>query len=228
MKSIMLKLTLCISVCLFLSPAFAQVKKDTVTVWGNCGMCKTRIEKAAKQAGATTASWNEDTKVLAVSYPASKSSLDKIQQKVAGVGHDTRDFTAPQNVYDNLHGCCQYDRKGGPSATIMDSDKKCCASTDCGTGKDCCKEGTACCQDKSCCVKAGVAKADKKCCASADCGTGKDCCKEGTACCQDKSCCVKADTLKEGKCCAKEACAKGADCCKAGSKSCANKACCSK
>jgi hypothetical protein len=228
MKSIITKWTLSVSVTLFALTAFAQATKDTVTVWGNCGMCKTRIEKAAKQAGATAASWNEDSKVLAVSYNASKSSLKKIQEKVAAVGHDTRDFTAPQNVYDNLHGCCQYDRKGGTSASMMDSDKKCCASKDCGTGKDCCKEGVACCTDKACCTKAGDQQFAKKCCASKDCGTGKDCCKEGTACCTDKACCAKSAAAKDNKCCANESCTKGSDCCKDGKTTCANKACCSK
>lgn len=190
MKSIITKWTLSVSVTLFALTAFAQAKKDTVTVWGNCGMCKTRIEKAAKQAGATAASWNEDSKVLAVSYNASKSSLKKIQEKVAAVGHDTRDFTAPQNVYDNLHGCCQYDRKGGTSASMMDSDKKCCASKDCGTGKDCCKEGTACCTDKACCAKSAAAK-DNKCCAKESCTKGSDCCKDGKTTCANKACCSK-------------------------------------
>ena len=30
-------------------------KSETIKVWGNCGMCKTTIEKAAKKAGAKTA-----------------------------------------------------------------------------------------------------------------------------------------------------------------------------
>ena len=44
--------------------SYAQsVKNDTIKVWGNCGMCKTKIEKAAKAAGASTANWNEETKI---------------------------------------------------------------------------------------------------------------------------------------------------------------------
>jgi copper chaperone CopZ len=98
---------------MFTTTLFAQnnIKKDTIKVWGNCGMCKAKIEKAAKKAGAKTALWNEDTKELSVSYVAKKTSNQKIQQAVAGVGYDTQDFTAEDKVYNNLHGCCQYERK---------------------------------------------------------------------------------------------------------------------
>jgi hypothetical protein len=27
------------------------------------------------------------------------------------VGYDTQDVTADNKAYDNLHGCCKYDRK---------------------------------------------------------------------------------------------------------------------
>ena len=93
--------------------SFAQtaVKKETIKVWGNCGMCKKVIEKAAKSAGAITAYWNEDSKALKVSYAVNRTSGTKIQQAVARSGYDTRDFTADNKAYNNLPGCCQYDRK---------------------------------------------------------------------------------------------------------------------
>ncbi|MBL7702077.1 MAG: cation transporter [Ferruginibacter sp.] len=86
-------------------------KTETIKVWGNCGMCKTTIEKAAKKAGAKTANWNEDSKELKVSYSENKTSASKIQEAIAKAGYDTQDFTAVQTAYDNLHGCCKYDRK---------------------------------------------------------------------------------------------------------------------
>ena len=86
-------------------------KTETIKVWGNCGMCKTTIEKAAKKAGAKTANWNEDSKELKVSYSAKKTSSAKIQEAIAKSGYDTQDFTAVNSAYDNLHGCCKYDRK---------------------------------------------------------------------------------------------------------------------
>jgi copper chaperone CopZ len=90
---------------------FAQEKTDTFKVYGNCGMCKSRVEKAAKAEGATTAVWDKDTKIMTVTYDASKTNLEALQKKVASVGHDTDLFTAPDKVYDKLPGCCLYERK---------------------------------------------------------------------------------------------------------------------
>jgi len=84
---------------------------DTFKVYGNCGMCKKRIEGALKDVkGIQSANWNVDTKMLAVSYDESKTSLNKIHQKVADVGHDTDKIKAKDEVYNNLMGCCQYER----------------------------------------------------------------------------------------------------------------------
>lgn len=95
-----------------INTATAQtVSTETIKVWGNCGMCKTTIEKAAKKAGAKTADWNEDSKELKVTYAVKKTSSAKIQEAIAKSGYDTRDFTAIQTAYDNLPGCCKYDRK---------------------------------------------------------------------------------------------------------------------
>ncbi len=41
--------------------SFAQkTKTESFAVSGNCGMCKAKIEKAAKEAGASSASWDVD------------------------------------------------------------------------------------------------------------------------------------------------------------------------
>ena len=87
-------------------------KIETVKVWGNCGMCQSKIEKAAIKSGATTAKWDEETKILSVSFTPSKSSIQKIEKAIAKVGYDTQNETAPISAYDNLPGCCQYERKG--------------------------------------------------------------------------------------------------------------------
>ena len=102
-----------------INTSFAQsaVKKETIKVWGNCDMCKTNIEKAAKKAGATVANWNEESKELKVSYAATKTSSVKIQTAIAKSGYDTQDFTGDNNAYNKLHACCQYDRKSN-SATM--------------------------------------------------------------------------------------------------------------
>ncbi|MGB3155614.1 MAG: heavy-metal-associated domain-containing protein, partial [Chitinophagaceae bacterium] len=65
--------------------AVAQTKTETFKVSGNCGMCKTKIEKAAKDAGAKEASWDADTKNLTVTYKSSTTNTAKIQEKIASV-----------------------------------------------------------------------------------------------------------------------------------------------
>jgi len=92
-----------------------NVKKETLKVWGECGMCKKTIEKAARTAGATTAAWDEDTKILAVSYTAGKTNLNSIQQAIAAAGYDTKDVTADASAYHKLKSCCQYERKPSPN-----------------------------------------------------------------------------------------------------------------
>jgi periplasmic mercuric ion binding protein len=91
--------------------AQTSIKKETLKVWGNCGMCKKTIEKSAITAGAKTASWNEETHQLKVAYSPAKTSAEKIQKAVAASGYDTQDFVANDKAYDNLHSCCQYERK---------------------------------------------------------------------------------------------------------------------
>ena len=72
---------------------------------------KTKIEKAAKAAGAATADWNDESKVLNVTYSATKSNNKKIQQKVADAGYDTQDLRTTDAAFNKLPGCCKYDRK---------------------------------------------------------------------------------------------------------------------
>lgn len=124
----------------------AQKQKETIKVWGSCGMCQKKIEKAAKDAGAIKASWSPETHELNVVYKSDNSSSAKIQQSIAAVGYDTQDFSAPDAVYDQLHGCCKYERK----ATTGAGAHSCCADSSCGKGSDACKE-KGCCLGKSCC-----------------------------------------------------------------------------
>ena len=63
----------------FATVSLAQAKTETFKVSGNCGMCKSKIEKAAKEAGAKTAIWNVDTKMLTVFYKSSSSRLSRRQ-----------------------------------------------------------------------------------------------------------------------------------------------------
>ncbi|HEV7783121.1 MAG TPA: heavy-metal-associated domain-containing protein, partial [Chitinophagaceae bacterium] len=66
--------------------ASAQTTTETFKVSGNCGMCKTKIEKAAKEAGAKSAEWNADTKNLTVIFKSSTTNTAKIQESIAKSG----------------------------------------------------------------------------------------------------------------------------------------------
>ena len=85
-------------------------KTETFKVWGKCSMCKNRIETAAKDAGASTASWDIKTKMLKVSFDPSKTSSDAISKNIASVGHDTEKYRASEEAYNKLPSCCHYDR----------------------------------------------------------------------------------------------------------------------
>jgi copper chaperone CopZ len=86
----------------------AATKTETVKVWGNCDLCKARIEKAAKIEGVNKAEWNIETKMLTLVYNPSKLKIDDVQKKIAAVGHDTEKFKADNKTYNSLPGCCKY------------------------------------------------------------------------------------------------------------------------
>ena len=88
-----------------------STKTETFKVWGNCSMCKTRIEKAVKAGGATSADWNIKTKILTVSFNPAKSSVDTFSKTLAAVGHDTEKYRADDKAYNALDDCCKYERK---------------------------------------------------------------------------------------------------------------------
>jgi hypothetical protein len=104
----------------FMLAILFSVNAQTATklkVSGNCGMCKSSIEKAAKTAGATTANWDMDAKLLTLMFDG-KTNLDKIETAIAAIGYDTEHKTATNASYDALHECCKYDRASTQVAEI--------------------------------------------------------------------------------------------------------------
>ncbi|MFT3740870.1 MAG: cation transporter [Breznakibacter sp.] len=83
-------------------------KTETIRVMGNCGMCKARIEKAAKTDGVSQAQWDSKTKLLTLVYDPSKTNVEIIGKKVAAAGHDTDKAKADDKAYSQLPGCCKY------------------------------------------------------------------------------------------------------------------------
>jgi copper chaperone CopZ len=97
----------------FMMAVLLSANAQTATklkVSGNCGMCKSSIEKAATSAGAKTASWDMDAKLLTLIFDG-KTNLDKIETAIAAVGYDTEHKTATKATYDALHECCKYERE---------------------------------------------------------------------------------------------------------------------
>ena len=85
-------------------------KDTTVTfkVFGNCAMCKKRIETASRGKGVKTVDWNIETKMLTLEYDPSQTNPEKVQQRIADVGHDTELKKAKDYVYKDLPECCLY------------------------------------------------------------------------------------------------------------------------
>jgi len=144
----------------------AQTKSATFKVAGECGMCKKKIETAAKNAGATYALWDVTSKALNVKYEGQSSIEAKIQEGIAAVGYDTPNYKATDEAYNKLHDCCKYERVSeqksccnGTSSTKEDC-KKCCADGKCSTAKGCCNDGNCSNDSKA----AGTAQQGAACC----------------------------------------------------------------
>jgi periplasmic mercuric ion binding protein len=153
-----LKVLLTLFICTAIAQtSLAQSKTEKIKVAGECGMCKNKIEKAAKSAGASYASWSETSKVLTVKYNSRSSNTAKIEKAVAAVGYDTQGVKATDEAYSKLHSCCKYERSGS-----SDDAHKCCDSEKC---------------DKADCMKDGKCTHATECCKGAAC-EGKDCCKK--------------------------------------------------
>lgn len=110
-----MKSKILITITLILALGFTSVgqelKTEKVKVYGNCGSCEKSIDKAAKSVdGVTKASWDQDTKMLEVTFDPAKTSIEKIQTAVSKVGHDTDATRADDKTYSSLPSCCKYDR----------------------------------------------------------------------------------------------------------------------
>jgi len=106
MKNIITLLALCFGMI-----TFSQNKNTKVSmeVDGVCMMCKERIEKAAiRTKGVKSAVWSIDTHELKLIYDEGKTNLKTIAQKLADVGHDTKEIKATEEAYNSVHPCCKY------------------------------------------------------------------------------------------------------------------------
>ncbi|WP_430412828.1 heavy-metal-associated domain-containing protein [Kordia sp.] len=79
-------------------------------VRGNCGMCKTTIEKAAKSVdGVTAATWDVKKKSITITYDEAKVKEKEFHKAIAAAGYDTDQATGDKVAYKNLPKCCKFD-----------------------------------------------------------------------------------------------------------------------
>ncbi|PBQ32775.1 ATPase [Sphingobacteriaceae bacterium] len=93
------------------NPNVTENSKVTFQVNGNCEMCKETIENSLKVEGVKDAFWDEDSKIITVSYDTTKISLDQMEKNVARVGYDNEKYKGDDKAYTDLPECCQYTRK---------------------------------------------------------------------------------------------------------------------
>lgn len=87
----------------------AQADTVSITVYGNCELCKTRIESAAMATGKIkSAIWDQESHLLKVVPLTKKFSEDAIHHALTNAGHDTNKEQASDKTYDKLHACCKY------------------------------------------------------------------------------------------------------------------------
>lgn len=112
MKSI-LKISVTFILIIFVScnSPIENSKIKIVKIFGNCEMCKKTIDKAGNQEKISQVDWNKNTKMATITYDSTKTNYDKVLKKIAMNGYDSEKFTAPNNVYSKLPGCCQYKRR---------------------------------------------------------------------------------------------------------------------
>lgn len=79
-------------------------------VRGNCGMCKSTIEKAAKKVeGVANAVWDVEKKKIDVSFDDTKTDAISIHNAIAASGYDTDKVLGVEDAYKGLPDCCKYE-----------------------------------------------------------------------------------------------------------------------
>ena len=112
MKKILTTIALIFITTLSFSQSPKVEIETTFSVSGNCGMCKSTIEKSVKAVeGVSNAIWDKETKQISVIYDSSMTELIELHKAIAKSGYDTEKIKANDEAYDNLAGCCQYERK---------------------------------------------------------------------------------------------------------------------
>lgn len=88
--------------------ANVKIKSEKFIVHGNCEMCKTRIDSAAKKTyGVIAATWDINSKIINVVFNTNKTSIDSIHLSISKMGYRTDKIVADSIGYQQLPTCCQ-------------------------------------------------------------------------------------------------------------------------
>lgn len=111
MKKVILSMIIALMTIVNACSQDVNIKSETFGVRGNCEMCKKTIETAANSInGVKTAVWDKENRKITVFYDKKKATIMKIHKAIAKSGYDTDMLNGDDSVYENLPGCCQYDR----------------------------------------------------------------------------------------------------------------------
>lgn len=94
--------------------SYAQIKNAStleVKIYGNCGMCEKTIEKAGNLKNISSVDWDKETKTATITFDKKATNKDEILKRIALSGYDSDSFLAPDDAYNKLPGCCQYERE---------------------------------------------------------------------------------------------------------------------
>ncbi|WP_435313219.1 heavy-metal-associated domain-containing protein [Cellulophaga fucicola] len=86
--------------------------KATFGVRGNCAMCKSTIEKAAKSVeGVSSANWDVKKKQITIAFNGDKTNEEALHNAIAASGYDTEKSVGSEDAYKELPACCKYDHE---------------------------------------------------------------------------------------------------------------------
>lgn len=88
-------------------PAHLQ-KRESIKVYGGCKCSKPDIENAAREAGASFATFDSRANTLIVAYDLQRTNGVKIRQHIEGAGYDTRQLVATREPDAQLPDSSRY------------------------------------------------------------------------------------------------------------------------
>lgn len=98
---------------LVITSCSAQIKNAqhiTVKVDGDCPMCEKTIESTGSVKNEAMVDWDVDAKTAKITWDTTRTDLDAILERIAHAGYDNERYLSPQQAYEALPSCCQYER----------------------------------------------------------------------------------------------------------------------